>query len=117
MSDLTFQSAKEIVRLIASRSATPVEVMEAQLAAIDRLNPKLNAIVTLAPNALELAKDAEAALMSGHQVGPLHGLPVTIKDTIETANLRTTSGSRLREHYVPSLDAPSVGLLKSAGAI
>lgn len=91
--------------------------MEAHLAAIDELNPKLNAIVTRAPDAMERAREAEAAIMRGDALGPLHGLPVTIKDTIETAGLRTTSGSLMRADFVPERDAPAVQRLKDAGAI
>ncbi|HKP47734.1 MAG TPA: amidase [Pyrinomonadaceae bacterium] len=117
MPDLTSYSASDLVRLMSTREVSPVEVMEAHLAAVDRINPKLNAIVTMAPDVLDLAQQAEAALASDRNIGPLHGLPVTIKDTIETAGLRSTSGSRARENFVPGTDAPSVRLLKQAGAI
>ena len=96
---------------------SPVEVMSAFLLRIEKLNPKINAIVTLAPDALEKAKQAEAAVMRGNELGPLHGVPVTIKDTIETAGLRTTSGSMLRADFIPASDAPAVARLKAAGAI
>jgi amidase len=91
--------------------------MEAHLAVIAQHNPKLNAIVTLAPDLMERASEAEAAVMRGDVLGPLHGLPVTIKDTIETAGLRTTSGSLMRADFVPASDAPAVRKLKEAGAI
>jgi amidase len=73
--------------------------------------------VTIADDAVARARDAERALMSGKDVGPLHGLPVTIKDTIDTKGLRTTSGSRLRAEHVPERDATVVARLKAAGAI
>ncbi|HBB89610.1 MAG TPA: amidase [Blastocatellia bacterium] len=117
MSELTSHSASALVRLISDRSVSPVEVMKAHLAVIAQLNPKLNAIVTLAPDLIERASDAEAAVMQGRALGPLHGLPVTIKDTIETAGLRTTSGSLRRADFVPAADAPAVRRLKEAGAI
>jgi Asp-tRNA(Asn)/Glu-tRNA(Gln) amidotransferase A subunit family amidase len=117
MSELTSHSACALVQLISKRSVSPVEVMEAHLAAIDELNPKLNAIVTIAPDLIQRAREAEAAVMRGDALGPLHGLPVTIKDTIETAGLRTTSGSLLRAEFVPGRDAPAVRRLKAAGAI
>ena len=117
MSELTSHSASALVRLISNHSVSPVEVMEAHLAAIHELNPKLNAIVTLAPDLMERASEAEAAVMRGDALGPLHGLPVTIKDTIETAGLRTTSGSLVRSDFVPASDAPAVRRLKEAGAI
>jgi Asp-tRNA(Asn)/Glu-tRNA(Gln) amidotransferase A subunit family amidase len=103
--------------MISDRSVSPVEVMKAHLEVIARLNPKLNAIVTLAPDLIERATEAEAAVMHGRALGPLHGLPVTIKDTIETAGLRTTSGSLMRANFVPTADAPAVRRLKEAGAI
>lgn len=90
---------------------------KAHLERIDRLNPALNAIVTIAPDVIDRARQAEASLMHGDTPGPLHGLPITIKDTIETADLRSTSGSMLRTEFVPRVDAPSVARLRSAGAI
>ncbi|HYE66706.1 MAG TPA: amidase [Pyrinomonadaceae bacterium] len=114
---MTKQSATRLAELIRTRAVSPVEVVEAQLRRIERINPQLNAIVTLAPDALERAREAEAAIMRGEAVGPLHGVPITVKDTIETHGLLTTSGSALRARHVPSEDAPSVARLKAAGAI
>jgi amidase len=91
--------------------------MKAHLEVIAQLNPQLNAIVTLAPDLLQRASEAEATVTRGDSLGPLHGLPVTIKDTIETAGLRTTSGSLVRADFVPASDAPAVRRLKEAGAI
>lgn len=96
---------------------SPVEIAAAYLERIEQLNPDLNAIVTLAPDILARAREAEAAVRKSQNLGPLQGVPLTIKDTIETAGLRTTSGSRLRETYVPVQDAPAVDRLKKAGAI
>ena len=106
-----------VAELIRRREVSPVEVAEAHLRRIDELNPSLNAIVTLAPDLIERARAAEDALMRGEGVGALHGVPVTIKDTIETAGLRTTSGSKMRTDYVPEVDAPAVARLKAAGAL
>lgn len=117
MPELTTYSARRLIQLIGERAVSPVEVVQAHLAVIDQLNPKLNAIVTIAPDLTEQAKEAEAAVMRRDALGPLHGLPVTIKDTIETAGLRTTSGSLMRAQFVPALDAPAVRRLKEAGAI
>src|SRR6266550_1834695 len=117
MSKLTSHTASVLARLISDHDLSPVEVMEAHLAVLAQRNPKLNAIVTMAPNAIEQAREAEAAVMRGDVLGPLHGLPVTIKDTIETAGLRTTSGSLMRADFVPASDAPAVRRLKEAGAI
>lgn len=115
--DLTSRSAVELIELVRTRAVSPVDIAVAHLQRIDALNPKLNAIVTLAPDFMERAGEAEAAVMRGDNLGPLHGLPVTIKDAINTAGLRTTSGSRLRANHVPRSDAPSVARLKAAGAI
>jgi len=111
--DLTNKSATELVALIRARAVSPVEVVEAHLRRIEEVNPELNAIVTIAGDALDRARQAE----SEKAAGPLHGLPITIKDTIDTAGLRTTAGSRARINHLPSDDAPSVARLKAAGAI
>jgi Asp-tRNA(Asn)/Glu-tRNA(Gln) amidotransferase A subunit family amidase len=102
---------------VRERTLSPVEVVEAHLKRIEQLNPKLNAVVTPAPDAIERAKSAETAVARSDSLGALHGIPLTIKDTIDTEGLRTTSGSRLREHHVPRRDAPAVARLKAAGAI
>ena len=115
--ELTTKSATELVALIRSRTVSPVEVVEAHLRRIEQINPSLNAIVTVAEDAVDRARGCDEALKSGKDVGPLHGLPVTVKDTIDTAGLRTTSGSRIRAQHVPDHDAASVARLKAAGAI
>ena len=115
--EITSKTATELAGLIRSRAVSPVEVIAAHLERVERINPTLNAIVTLADDALDLARAAEAELMSGGEVGPLHGVPLTIKDTIDTAGLRTTSGSRLLSQNIPERDATVVARLKAAGAI
>ncbi|MEK6278825.1 MAG: amidase [Acidobacteriota bacterium] len=117
MTELTSQSLSSLAELIRTRAVSPVEVVEAHLRRIDEINPRLNAIVTIAPNVIEEAKKAEAAVVAGDVTGPLHGLPLTIKDTIETRGIRSTSGSVLRTHFIPQADAPAVAYLKAAGAI
>ena len=117
MINLTSQSLATLCRLIQTRAVSPVEVVEAHLQQIEQLNPALNAIVTLAPDALKKAREAQVAIARGEVWGPLHGVPVTIKDTIETAGLRTTSGSRIRADFIPDVDAAAVARLKAAGAI
>ncbi|MCU1263872.1 MAG: hypothetical protein JWM21_190 [Acidobacteria bacterium] len=117
MTELTSQSLEVLARLIRKGEVSPVEVAQAYLSRIERINPSLNAIVTLAPDVLARAQDAEAALLRGDAVGPLHGVPLTIKDTIETAGLRSTSGSAMRADYIPERDAPAVARLKAAGGI
>jgi len=117
MDELVQQSLSAIAKLIQLREVSPVEVAQAYLERIDRLNPSLNAIVTVAPDVVERARAAEAALLRGDEIGALHGVPVTVKDTIDTAGLRTTSGSKIRMDYVPAIDAPAVARLKAAGAM
>ena len=117
MADLTSESLTTLCRLIQTRAVSPVAILEAHLQRIERLNPALNAIVTLAPDALEKAREAELAINRGDVWGPLHGIPLTVKDTIETAGIRSTSGSVTRANFVPDRDAEAVARLKSAGAI
>jgi amidase len=117
--DLCFTPATELQRLFRSRKASPLEVMQAVLARVDAVNPKLNAIVTLArESALKEAKTATAALKRrGKKLGPLHGVPVTIKDLTQTKGIRTTWGSKVFEDHVPTEDSLIVERLKAAGAI
>ncbi len=115
---LTRKSAVELADLIKSRAVSPVEVLEAHLAAIARLNPTLNAIVTLvADGARHAAEVAEVAVTRGDAIGPLHGLPFGVKDITRTAGIRTTFGSPLFRDFVPHEDAEVVRRLKAAGAI
>jgi len=117
-SSLTRKTAGELVALIKSRTVSPVEVLEAHLTAIERLNPKFNAIVTLAVDeARKAAIAAGDAVKRGDALGPLHGLPVGIKDITYTAGIRTTFGSPLFKDFVPTEDAEVVRRLKTAGAI
>lgn len=117
-SDLTRTSARELANLIRTRTVSPVEVLDAHLAAIERINPKLNAIITLAEQqARTAAQSAEKAAMRGEAVGPLHGLPFGVKDITPTAGIRTTYGSPLFKNNVPTEDAEVVRRLKAAGAI
>ena len=117
LDQLTNRSVVELAFLIKTKQLSPVEVVLDYLQRIDRLNATVNAIVTLAPDALDQAKTAEAAVLRGDVIGPLHGVPLTVKDTIATAGIRTTSGSRTRENYLPARDAEAVARLKAAGAI
>ena len=110
-------SAAELAGSIRAREVSPVEAAEAYLRRIENVNPRLNAVVTLAPDALERAREVEAALMRGDEAGALAGVPVTVKDTIDVRGLRSTGGSRLRAERVPEEDALAVARLKSAGAV
>src|SRR3984893_5659822 len=115
---LSRKTAVELASMIATRTVSPVEVLDAHLATIARVNPKLNAIVTLVADAARaLAKDAETAVMRGDTLGTLHGLPVAIKDVTPTAGIRTTYGSPLFKDNVPTQDAEAVRRLKAAGGI
>ncbi len=115
---LTRKSARELAKLIRERAVSPVEVLDAHLAVIEAVNPKLNAIVTLAVDqARDAARRAEAAVINDETLGPLHGLPVAIKDVTQTAGIRTTYASPLFKDNVPDEDAEVVRRLKAAGAI
>ena len=93
--EICFLTATELSRRIRARELSAGEVLEAHLAQIDRLNPKVNAIVTLvADRARKQARAADQALAAGNEVGPLHGLPVAHKDLVWTQGIRTTFGSR-----------------------
>jgi amidase len=115
---LTRKSACELAALIKSREVSPVEVLNAHLAVIAQLNPKLNAIVTLVEaDARKQAQATETAALRGEKIGPLHGLPIGIKDIVHTAGIRTTFGSPLFADFVPQEDAEVVRRLRAAGAI
>ena len=102
--ELCFLTAVELAQRIRTRDLSCVEVMEAHLLQIERVNPQVNAIVTLAPEqALERARAADAALQRGNDVGPLHGLPVAHKDLVQTKGMRTTFGSPIYADFVPDV--------------
>ncbi|HEY4626186.1 MAG TPA: amidase [Blastococcus sp.] len=116
--DLCTQPATELAALLRSRDISARELLEAHLERIDRLNPAINAIVTLDADGARVAADAaDAALAAGEDVGPLHGLPVAHKDTHATGGMRTTWGSPLHADTVPLRDELVVARLKRAGAI
>ncbi len=118
MSDLFFQSAVKLAELIRSKKISPVELLDAHIRRIEEVNPKINAFVTATlERARDQARAAEQSIARGEPTGALHGVPVSIKDTIETAGIRTVAGTRLRESFVPETDAPVVARLKRAGAI
>ena len=116
--DLAYTPAAELAALIRTRRLSPVELMTATLARIARAQPVLNAFITVAEaQALAGARAAEAAVMRGEPLAPLHGLPVSIKDLVPTAGIRTTWGSRVFAEHVPETDAEVVVRLKASGAI
>jgi aspartyl-tRNA(Asn)/glutamyl-tRNA(Gln) amidotransferase subunit A len=118
MTDLAFTSAADLAAMIARRAISPVELVDLVLARIERSQPTLNAFITVcADEARGAARGAEAALMRGDPLGPLHGVPFAVKDLVATAGVRTTSGSVALADNVPAVDAPAVARLKAAGAI
>ena len=108
----------ELASKIKGKEVSPVELTEAALAQADRLQPRLNAFITiLHEQARRQAREQEAALMRGQYRGPLHGIPIGIKDNIATAGIRTTVGSKVLADHVPQEDAYVVSRCKEAGAI
>src|SRR2546425_8107597 len=121
--DLAFASIEEIGKLFRKRKLSPVALTKLMLARIERINPKLNAYLTVtAELALAQAKKAESELLAprgrkGHgDRGPLHGIPISLKDNIYTKGIRTTAGSKILKDFIPQHDAQVVVLLKEAGA-
>ncbi len=111
-------SASELAAAIRAGELSSVVLVEAQLARVDAYNPGLNAIVTLdAAGARARARQADEALARGELWGPLHGVPVTVKDSFATAGMRTTAGYSPLSAWVPDADATVVALLREAGAI
>lgn len=118
MSDLTFLPAVVMAQQLRSKQLSPVELVEAHLGKIERLNPKLNAFVEVDhKRVLAEARAAEAALTSNQNVGALHGVPISIKSSLEVEGLRWESGTRLRAGAIGTKDAPLVSRLRNAGAI
>lgn len=115
--ELIYSDATKLAELIRTREVSPVEVMKAHLERIEAVNPKLNAIVTTAEDALADARRAEAAVQHGEELGPLHGVPFTVKDSIDTANVPTQRGTPIFKGRTPATDATSVARLKKAGGI
>ena len=103
---LCFLTAVELAQKIRAGELSAVETMEAHLAQIEKVNPQVNAIVTLLPEmAMEAARKADEKLARGEEVGPLHGLPVAHKDLVQTKGIRTTFGSLVYEDFIPEEDA------------
>ena len=115
---LTKFSASELARLIATKEVSPVDVMRGYLDRIERYDSDLNSYITICKDdALEEAKKAEKAVMDGEVLGPLHGLPLGVKDQFETKGVLTTASSKILANYVPNEDATIVARAKEAGAI
>jgi len=117
-SDICFMTAREMAALIRRKKLSAREAMEAHLRQIERINPQVNAIVTLvAEKAMGQARRADEAQARGAKLGPLHGLPIAHKDLVETAGIRTTFGSPIFKDNVPVEDAILVERIRDAGAI
>lgn len=116
--DLCFTPAVELARMLRDRELSARELLDAYTGRIHRVNPQLNAIVTLAEEqAATQAAAADSAVARGAPAGPLHGLPIAVKDLADTAGIRTTYGSPLFADHVPDTDAPHVARLRAAGAV
>lgn len=108
----------DLSKLIAARELSSSEAVSAALARLERLEEKLNAFITvLSERALTEAKKADEEIARGHYRGPLHGVPVTIKDMFEMAGVRTTGGSKILADWFPETDSALVEQLRAAGAI
>ena len=118
MTDFLFWSATRIARAIHSKELSAREVVDASLARIEAVNPKINSVVQLAAQrAIDEATSADEMTQRSQSRGPLHGVPMTIKDSLDTEGIVSTGGTRGREHFVPEMDAPVVSRLREAGAI
>ncbi len=118
MNDLTFLSAVTMAEQIRNKKISLAEVVDAHLAQIEKLNPKLNAFAQVdAERARRAAHDAETAVMQGKPLGALYGVPISIKSSVEVAGMRCEAGTRMRSGLVATQDAPLVTRLKNAGAI
>ena len=116
--DLTRLTIREAADLVHKKKVSPVELTSACLARIDRYNPTLNAFITVtADSAMEQARAAESEVMSGKWRGPLHGIPIALKDLFDTGGVKTTAGSGVFKDRVPTEDAEVVRRLKVAGAV
>jgi Asp-tRNA(Asn)/Glu-tRNA(Gln) amidotransferase A subunit family amidase len=118
MNELTFLPAVKMAQQVREKKISPVELAEAHLAKIAMLNPKLNAFVHVDPEHVRRdAREAEVVVMRGETLGPLHGVPVSIKSSLDVAGLRCEAGTRLRAGHVATQDAPLVARLRQAGAV
>ncbi|MGH7123660.1 MAG: amidase, partial [Stellaceae bacterium] len=116
--DLALASIEDVAQLIASKQISPVELTERMLARIERLDPALNAYMTVTgERAIEEARAAEREISTGSYRGALHGVPIAVKDLFATKGVRTTAGSRMLTDWLPDEDATVVTKLREAGAV
>lgn len=118
MHELLSRSATQIAKAIRDGEVSSEEITRAALERIDEVNPKLNAVVTLVANrALDEARSADAQTARGESMGPLHGVPITLKDSHDTEGIITTGGTKGRAGKTPDADSPPVARLRAAGAV
>ncbi len=116
--ELCYMSAGQLSRLVRSKEVSPVEIIDAHLARIEATEPVLNSFITLLPEeARAAARRAEAEIQGGNYRGPLHGIPLGLKDLFNTAGVRTTSGSRILDTFVPDENCTVAARLRQAGAV
>mgnify|MGYP001202831294 CR=1 FL=1 len=116
--NLCYSSVRELSELVSHKKVSPVEIIEAHLDRISQTEPVLNSFITLlADEARDAAKRAESMINKGTYLGPLHGIPVGLKDLFNTGGVKTTSGSRIFDNYVPSEDCTVASKFRAAGAI
>ena len=116
--DLASLTLKQASDLLRTKAVSPVELTQACLARIEKYNPAFNAFITVTrEQALQVAREAETELQRGRWRGPLHGMPIALKDNIDTAGIRTTGASQLFENRVPETDAEVARRLKNAGSV
>ncbi len=113
--ELIYSDATRLAELIRRKEISPVELVQAHLDRIEAIGPKVNAIVAVAKGALEEARRAEAAVLASEELGALHGVPFTVKDSIDTEGVMTQRGSPIFKGRLPDRDATSVARLKKAG--
>src|SRR5712692_3627264 len=117
-SDLCYLAIAEAARMLESRRLSPVELTQAYLERVERLNPKVHAFITvISDDALSNARAAEKEIMAGHYRGPMHGIPIAVKDIFAANGYRTTCGSKILRENVTRYDATAVARLKLAGAV
>ena len=117
-SEFSFRTIGEVSSLIANKDVSPVELTEAHLERIEALDQRINAYITLLPEeAMASARRAEEAIARGDYLGPLHGIPIALKDLYYTKGIKTTAGSKILQEFVPQYDATVVERLNNAGAI
>jgi aspartyl-tRNA(Asn)/glutamyl-tRNA(Gln) amidotransferase subunit A len=118
MTELVYEPLHVVTERVRARELSPVEVTEAALARVERDEPRLNAFITQTPElALEQARAAEVEIGQGTYRGPLHGVPICLKDLLTTRGVRTTGGSRVLGEWIPETDATVVTKLREAGAV